>query len=77
MAALQEAQQDTDQDRCRYSHPTNGLKSGTPMVELGKSWKKLRREGDPIGIPAISTNLDPQDLSDTLRHQPGSIHQLI
>jgi hypothetical protein len=24
-------------------HPTNGLKSGTPVVELGKGWKKLRR----------------------------------
>jgi hypothetical protein len=29
-----------------------------PMVELGKGWEKL-------GRPAVSTDLDPQDLSDT------------
>ena len=34
------------------------------MVELGKSWKKVRRRaGDPMS-PAVSTDLDPQDLSD-------------
>jgi hypothetical protein len=33
-------------------------------------------EGDLIGRPAVSTNLDPK-ISQTLRHQPGSIHQLI
>ena len=27
----------------RNLHPTNELKLGTPVVELGKSWKKLRR----------------------------------
>jgi hypothetical protein len=27
----------------RYLHPTNGQKMVTPVVELGKSWKKLRR----------------------------------
>jgi hypothetical protein len=26
-----------------FLHPTNGQKLLTPMVELGKSWKKLRR----------------------------------
>jgi hypothetical protein len=29
--------------RCRYLHPTNGHKLVTPVVELRKSWKKLRR----------------------------------
>jgi hypothetical protein len=29
--------------RCRYLHPTNGQKLVTSVVELGKSWKKLRR----------------------------------
>jgi hypothetical protein len=38
----------------------------TPVVELGKGWKKLKRGGgDPIGRLAVSTNLDPQDFSDT------------
>jgi hypothetical protein len=27
----------------RYLHPTNGQKLVTPVVELEKSWKKLRR----------------------------------
>ena len=31
----------------RYLYPTNGLKSGTPVVELGKDWKKLRRSATP------------------------------
>jgi hypothetical protein len=29
---------------------------------MRESWKKLRRKGDLIGRPALSTNLDPQDL---------------
>jgi hypothetical protein len=29
--------------KCRYLHPTNGQKLLTPVVELGKSWKNLRR----------------------------------
>jgi hypothetical protein len=34
------------------------------MEELEKGLKKLRREGDPIGRPAVSTNLDPWELPD-------------
>jgi len=40
---LREAQQAADWDRCRYLHPTNGEKLVTPVFELGKGWKKLRR----------------------------------
>jgi hypothetical protein len=29
--------------RCRYLQPANGQKLLIPVVELGKSWKKLRR----------------------------------
>jgi len=36
-------QQATEGVRCRYLHPTNGQKLLTPMVELGESWKELRR----------------------------------
>jgi hypothetical protein len=43
MAALGEAQQAAERARCRYLHPTNRQKLVTPVVELGKSWKKLRR----------------------------------
>jgi hypothetical protein len=28
---------------CRYVKPTNGQKTETLAVELGKGWKKLRR----------------------------------
>jgi hypothetical protein len=47
MAALGDAQQAGERVRCRYLHPTNGQKPGTPVVELGKSWKKLRRRATP------------------------------
>jgi hypothetical protein len=43
-----------------YLHPTNGQKQLTPVVELGKVEKS-----DPVGGPAVSINLDPQDLSNT------------
>jgi hypothetical protein len=76
MAALQEAQQAADWDRSRYLYPTIGLKSGTPVVELGKGWKELRRR--------VTLYKDQQsqltwtlEISQTLRHQPGSIHYLV
>jgi hypothetical protein len=38
----------------------HGQKLLTPVVELGKSWKELRkREILPIEGPAVSINLDP------------------
>jgi hypothetical protein len=43
MTALQKTQQATERVRCRYLHSNNGQKQLTPVVELGKSWKKLRR----------------------------------
>ena len=47
MAALREAQQAADQDRHRYLHPSNKQKPGTPVVKVGKVWKKLRRRATP------------------------------
>ena len=47
MAVFQEAQQAANLDRLKYLHPTNGLKSETLVVELGKDWKKLRRRVTP------------------------------
>ena len=44
MAVLLEAQQAADLDRSRYLHPTTGVMSGSPVAELGKGWKKLRRK---------------------------------
>jgi hypothetical protein len=44
MTALQKSKQAAESVRCRYLHPTNGQKLETPVVELGKSWKKLKRK---------------------------------
>ena len=74
MIALQKTQQAAERIRCRYLHPTNGQKLLTLVAELGKSWKKLRRRAT-LGGPAVSTNMDPV-ISETLGHQPGSVHQL-
>jgi hypothetical protein len=56
-----------DQGRHGYLYPIIGLKSDNPMVELEKWLKKLKgwSGGDPIGRPAISTNLDPRLLQET------------
>jgi hypothetical protein len=73
MTALQNVQQAAERVTCRCLHPTNGQKLLTPVAELGK---EAEEEGDPIGRPAVSTNLEPWDLSDA---EPPTrpIHQLI
>jgi hypothetical protein len=43
MTALQKTQQAAERVRCRYLHRTNGQKLLASVVELGKSWKKMRR----------------------------------
>jgi hypothetical protein len=43
MTLLQKTQQEAKNVRCRYLYPINGQKLLTPVVELEKSWKKLRR----------------------------------
>jgi hypothetical protein len=45
MTALQKTHQTAERFRCRYYNPANGKKLLTPVVELGKIWKKLRRRG--------------------------------
>ena len=44
MTVLPEAQQAAERVKCRYINPTNGQKVGTPVVELGEGWKKLKRK---------------------------------
>jgi hypothetical protein len=41
--ALRKTQSAAERVRCRYLHPTNRQKLVTPVVELGISWKELRR----------------------------------
>jgi hypothetical protein len=43
MTALQKTQQEAERIKFRYLQPINGKKLLTPVVELEKSWKKLRR----------------------------------
>jgi hypothetical protein len=43
MTALSKNQRAAERVRCRYLHPTDGQKLLTPVIELGKGWKKLRR----------------------------------
>jgi hypothetical protein len=43
MTVLRKTQEAAERVRCRYLHPINGQKLLTPVVELGKGWKKLRR----------------------------------
>jgi hypothetical protein len=47
MMTIQEAQQAAEKVRCRYLHPSNGQKLGTPVVELEKGWKKVGRRVTP------------------------------
>jgi hypothetical protein len=43
MTALKKTKRAAESVRCRYLNPTNGKKLLTPVVELRKRWKKLRR----------------------------------
>jgi hypothetical protein len=43
MTALRKTQQAAERVRCRYLHPSDGQKLLTLEVELGESWKKLRK----------------------------------
>jgi hypothetical protein len=45
MTAIRKTQEAAERVRGRYLHPINGQKLLTPVAELGKSWKKLRRKG--------------------------------
>jgi hypothetical protein len=76
MTAFWKIQQAAERVRCRYLHPTNGQNLVTPVVELGKSYKNLKR--------SLTLWEDQQSqltwtfrISQTLSHQLGSIQQLI
>jgi hypothetical protein len=43
MTSLQKTQQAAESARHRYLHPADGQKQLTPVVDLGKGRKKLRR----------------------------------
>jgi hypothetical protein len=73
MTALWKDYQKAEIVRCRYLEPTSAQKLVTAVVEIGKSWKlgwraTLKENQQSFWSPGISQ---------TLSHQPGSIHQLI
>jgi hypothetical protein len=79
MAALWETQQVADWDRGRYLHATNGLKSGTSIVELEKVWKvwkRLRRRVTPWEDQKPRWTWT-SEVYQTLSHQPGGIYWLV
>jgi hypothetical protein len=57
-------------------HPANGQKQLTPVLELG-SLKEAEEKGDSVRGPAVSINMDPQDLSNNeppnRKHSPADI----
>ena len=46
-----------------------------PCGWIREKLEEAEEEGEPVGRPAVSINLDPE-ISQTLDHQPGSIYQL-
>jgi hypothetical protein len=48
----------------------------SPVVELGKSWKKLKKRATLWEDQWSQLTWNPK-ISQTLHHQLGSIHQLI
>jgi hypothetical protein len=76
MTTLLKTQQAAKRVRCRYLHPTNGQKLLTPVIELGKSWKTLRRRMTLKEDQQSQLTWTPE-ISQTMDDQPGSIHQLI
>jgi hypothetical protein len=73
VAVLCEAQQVSERVRCRFLYPTNGQELGTPVVEMGKGWKKLRRRTTPWEDQQSQLTWTPE-ISHTVDHLPGSIH---
>jgi hypothetical protein len=43
MTALRKTKQAAGRVRCGYLYPTNGQRLLTPVVELGRDWKRLGR----------------------------------
>jgi hypothetical protein len=74
-AVLWEPQPVADCSICRYLHPTIRL-SGTPMVMLAEGVKELKRRATAYK-DQHSQIIQNSGSSHTLRHQPGSIQELV
>jgi hypothetical protein len=56
--------------------PNQWTEAADPCGWIRERLKEAEEEGNPVGGWAVSINLD-SEISQTLDHQPGSIHQLI
>ena len=76
MSLNRKTQQAAESIGCKYLHPTNGQKLLAPVVELGKSWKKLRRRANLKEDQLSQLNWTPK-ISDTepptRQHTPADI----
>jgi hypothetical protein len=54
--------------------PNQWTEAADPCGCITKRQEEAKKEGNHVGGPAVSINLDPQDLSNT---EPGSIYQLV
>jgi hypothetical protein len=66
MTALWKIQQAAERVRCRYLYPTKWTEAADPCGWIREKLEEAEEEGDPVGGPTVSTNLDPRDLSDTM-----------
>jgi hypothetical protein len=64
MTALQKIQQEPERVRCRVV-PNQWTEAAEPCGLIREELKEAEEEGNPVGEPAVSINLDPQELSDT------------
>jgi hypothetical protein len=76
MTDLLKTQKGIERVRCKYLHPTNVQKLLTPVVKLEKSWTKLRKRAILQEDKQSQLSWTPE-ISQTLDHQPDSIHQLM
>jgi hypothetical protein len=57
--------------------PNQWTEAGDPCSWIKEKLEEAEEEGNPIGRPAVSINLDPQDLSDielpTRQHIPADV----
>jgi hypothetical protein len=63
LTAFRKTQQAVERVRCKYLHPTT--EAADPWGWIRGKLEEAEEEGDPVGEPAVSINLDPQNLSDT------------